>query len=51
MRNLNELIEPGSDLTSPITLAFDINDSGEITGSTSTLPGTGQAFLLTPAHD
>ncbi len=42
--NLNDLIEPGSGLTGPLQLAFDINDSGEITGSTT----TGEAFLLTP---
>jgi probable HAF family extracellular repeat protein len=42
--NLNELIEPGSGLTGPISLAFDINDSGEITGTTT----TGQAIIATP---
>jgi probable HAF family extracellular repeat protein len=42
--NLEDLIEPGSGLTGPLQLAFDINDWGEITGSTT----TGQAFLLTP---
>ena len=42
--NLNLLIEPGSGLTGPIELAFDINDSGEITGTTT----TGQAFVATP---
>lgn len=42
--NLNELIEPGSALTGPIALAFDINDRGEITGTTT----TGQAFVATP---
>jgi probable HAF family extracellular repeat protein len=43
--NLNDLIEPGSGLTGPLTLAFDINDGGEITGSAGT-----QAFLLTPIY-
>jgi len=42
--NLNSLIEPGSGLTGPILLAFDINDRGEITGTTT----TGQAFVATP---
>ncbi len=42
--NLNDLIEPGSALSGPILLAFDINDRGEITGTTS----TGQAFVATP---
>jgi len=42
--NLNELIEPGSGLTGPIALAFDINDLGEITGTTT----TGQAIIATP---
>jgi probable HAF family extracellular repeat protein len=46
-RNLNDLIEPSSDLTGPITLAFDINDRGEITGTTI----TGQAFIASPMHD
>jgi probable HAF family extracellular repeat protein len=40
-RNLNALIEPGSGLTGPIALAFDINDRGEITGTTT----TGQAII------
>lgn len=43
-RNLNDLIEPRSALSGPIELAFDINDRGEITGTTS----TGQAFVATP---
>jgi probable HAF family extracellular repeat protein len=43
-RNLNDLIEPGSGLTGPIALAFDINDRGEITGTTT----TGQAIVATP---
>jgi len=43
-RNLNDLIEPGSGLTGPIILAFDINDRGEITGTTS----SGQAIVATP---
>jgi len=42
--NLNDLIEPGSDLSGPIEFAFDINDRGEITGKTS----TGQAFVAFP---
>jgi probable HAF family extracellular repeat protein len=44
--NLNDLIEPGSDLTGPIEFAFDINDRGEITGKTS----TGQAFVASPVR-
>ena len=44
VRNLNDLIEPGSGLTGPIQLAFDINDQGAITGSST----TGQAFVATP---
>jgi probable HAF family extracellular repeat protein len=44
--NLNDLIEPGSDLTGPVELAFDINDRGEITGTTT----TGQAFVAVPAQ-
>jgi len=42
--NVNDLIEPGSGLTGPIQLAFDINDHGDITGTTT----TGQAFVATP---
>ena len=42
--NLNALLEPGSGLTGPVLLAFDINDRGQITGTTS----TGQAFIATP---
>lgn len=42
--DLNCLIEPGSDLTGPILIAYDINDRGEITGRSS----TGQAFLAAP---
>lgn len=42
--NLNDRIEPGSGLTGPIQLAFDINDHGDITGTTT----TGQAFVATP---
>jgi probable HAF family extracellular repeat protein len=42
--NLNDLIEPGSGLTGPISLAFDINDRGEISGTTF----TGQAFVAIP---
>jgi probable HAF family extracellular repeat protein len=44
LTNLNALIEPGSLLTGPMQLAFDINDEGEITGVTT----TGQAIVLTP---
>lgn len=43
-QNLNELIEPGSGITGPILLAFDINDRGEISGTTT----TGQAIVATP---
>jgi probable HAF family extracellular repeat protein len=43
-RNLNDLIERGSGLTGPIALAFDINDRGEITGTTT----TNQAVIATP---
>ena len=46
-RNLNDLVEPGSGLTGPITLAFDVNDRGEITGTTL----SGQAIVLRPAYD
>ena len=42
--NLNALIEPNPALTGPIQLLFDINDRGEITGTTT----TGQAILVTP---
>jgi probable HAF family extracellular repeat protein len=42
--NLNDLVEPGSGLTGPILLAFDINDRGEISGTTL----TGQAFVASP---
>ena len=42
--NLNDLIEPGSGLTGPILILYDINDRGEITGRSA----TGQAFLATP---
>lgn len=45
--NLNDLIEPGSGLTGPIQLLFDINDRGEITGSTT----TGQAILASPVGE
>jgi probable HAF family extracellular repeat protein len=44
--NLNDLIEPGSDLNGPIEFAFDINDRGEITGKTA----TGQAFVASPVQ-
>ena len=42
--NLNELVLPGSGLTGPIQLAFDINDRGEITGTSA----THQAFVAVP---
>jgi probable HAF family extracellular repeat protein len=42
--NLNDRIEPGSGLTGPILILYDINDRGEITGRSA----TGQAFLATP---
>jgi probable HAF family extracellular repeat protein len=44
LTNLNDLIEPGSGLTGPLKLAFDINDEGVITGTTT----TGQAFVAIP---
>jgi uncharacterized membrane protein len=43
-RNLNDLIEPGAAITGPILLAFDVNDRGEISGTTA----TGQAIIATP---
>ena len=43
-RNLNDLVEPGSQLKGSLKLAFDINDRGEITGTTT----SGQAFLAIP---
>jgi probable HAF family extracellular repeat protein len=43
-RNLNDLIEPGSAGSAPLFLAFDINDRGEITGTTTTF----QTFIATP---
>jgi hypothetical protein len=43
-RNLNDLIEPNSALTGPIELALDVNDRGEITGTTF----SGQAIVLRP---
>ena len=42
--NLNDLVLPGSGLTGPILIAFDINDRGEITGTSA----TGQAFVAAP---
>jgi probable HAF family extracellular repeat protein len=42
--NLNDLIEANPALTGPIQLLFDINDRGEITGTTT----TGQAIIATP---
>jgi probable HAF family extracellular repeat protein len=44
LTNFNDLIEPGSGLTGPVQLLFDINDEGAITGSTT----TGQAFVARP---
>ena len=43
-RNLNDLIEPNSALTGAIELALDVNDRGEITGTTL----SGQAIVLGP---
>jgi probable HAF family extracellular repeat protein len=43
-RNLNDLIEPGSGASGSIALAFDINDRGEITGTTT----ANQAFIASP---
>jgi uncharacterized membrane protein len=42
--NLNDLVLSGSGLTGPILIAFDINDRGEITGTSA----TGQAFVAIP---
>jgi uncharacterized membrane protein len=42
--NLNDLIEPNPALTGPITLALDVNDRGEITGTTL----SGQAIVARP---
>lgn len=44
LTNFNALIAPGSALTGPVALLFDINDEGVITGSTTTQ----QAFVATP---
>jgi probable HAF family extracellular repeat protein len=44
LRNLNDLIEPNSALTGAIELALDVNDRGEITGTTL----SGQAIVLSP---
>jgi probable HAF family extracellular repeat protein len=44
LKDLNDLIEPGSGMTGPILLALDINDRGEITGTTT----TGQAIIARP---
>jgi probable HAF family extracellular repeat protein len=44
LRNLNYLIEPHSALTGAIELALDVNDRGEITGTTL----SGQAIVLSP---
>jgi probable HAF family extracellular repeat protein len=44
LTNFNALIAPGSGLTGPVALLFDINDEGVITGSTTTQ----QAFVATP---
>jgi uncharacterized membrane protein len=46
-RNLNDLVEPDSGLTGPIAYAFDVNDRGEITGTTT----TGQAIVATPVWE
>jgi len=45
--NLNDLIEPNSDLTGPISNVFDINDWGEITGRTTTR----QAIVAIPTRE
>jgi uncharacterized membrane protein len=45
-QNLNALIEPGSGITGPLLLAFDINDRGEISGTTV----TGQAIIAKPVR-
>jgi probable HAF family extracellular repeat protein len=45
--NLNDLVLPGSGLTGPLLLAFDINDRGEITGTSA----TGQAFIAIPVSN
>jgi probable HAF family extracellular repeat protein len=45
--NLNDLILPGSGLTGPVLLALDVNDRGEITGTTT----SGQAFIAIPVGD
>jgi hypothetical protein len=42
--NLNDLIDPGSGINGPIVLAFDINDRGEISGTTM----GGQAVIARP---
>jgi probable HAF family extracellular repeat protein len=47
VRNLNDLIEPGSGLTGPIEIAFDINDEGVITGRSTTK----QAIVAVPVDD
>ena len=48
-RNLNELVEPNADLTGPIGLAFDINDAGQIIGTTTSPQAIlHQAILVTP---
>jgi len=44
LSNLNDLIEPNPELTAPIQLLFDINDRGEITGTTV----SAQAVIVTP---
>ncbi len=44
--NLNSLIEAGSGITGPIKLAFDINDEGVITGTTT----TGEAIVAVPVR-
>lgn len=51
VRNLSALIEPGSGLTGPNMLAFDINDLGEIAGGTTDSTGAAiQAFALKPLY-
>jgi len=43
--NLQALLEPGSGLTGPMMLAFDINDRGEITGSVDTPRGSTEQII------
>lgn len=47
--DLNTVIAPGSDLT--LTLAFSVNDRGEIAGRATTSSGDDRAFLLIPCDE